>query len=292
MDGFMAAAALLPPGLRRAALGMGPEERAVCEELRLRRGRALTALLAGREYGLGLAPVTEGEILAVLEMATRASMHAAAHELCRGYLSAAGGVRVGLCGTAVMGPRGMEGVRDVSGLAIRVPREVRGCADGIWAGLTAGGFRSAVIVSPPGAGKTTLLRELIRRLSGAGYRVAVADERGEIAAVSAGEPGFDLGPCTDVMTGAAKAQSAAMLLRAMNPQIIAMDEVTEEADGAALLRAASCGVKLLATVHGERDAGAGLVLARLLDAGVFRRRIWVECREGARRYILEDISCA
>lgn len=292
MDGFMAAAALLPGPLRRAALALDGDSRARCEELRLRRGRTATALLAGREYGLGAGAVTEADLRAVLEAATGSSLHAAGEQLRRGFLSAPGGVRVGVCGTAVMGASGMEGVRQVSSLALRVPRAAPGCADGIWQVLTAGGFSSVLLASPPGAGKTTLLRELVRRLSGAGYRVALADERGEVADAWDGEPAFDVGLCTDVLTGVPKAQAVELLVRAMGPQIVAVDEVSCPAEAAALLAAAGSGVALLATVHGTPDAPDSAVCRTLLDAGVFRRRVWIGNRCGVRRYTVEELPCA
>lgn len=291
MDGFAAAAALLPAELREALMALPSGTRRRCEELRLRRGRPGTVLAAGVERPFSARPVTEDTLRAVLEAATRSSFHAAAEQLRQGYLTAAGGVRVGVCGTAVPGPDGLEGLRAFSSLAVRVPREVRGCADGIWDRLTAGGFSSALILSPPGAGKTTLLRELIRRLSECGLRVGVADERGEIAGCADGEPGFDVGPCADVITGAPKAAAAGMLLRAMNPQILAMDEITDPADGRALLRAVGCGVELLATIHGEsletvRRRPVGRVL---LDAGAFRRYVLVENDGGVRRYAVGEL---
>ena len=291
MDGFSAAAGLLPPELRRAVLALGEDSRALCEELRLRRGREAAALLAGREYGLGTGPVTERDLRAVLEAATGASLHAAGQQLRRGFLSAPGGVRVGVCGTAVWGPTGMEGVREISSLAVRVPRAAPGCADSIWSALTAGGFRSVLVVSPPGGGKTTLLRELVRRLSLDGVRVAVADERGEIADAWSGAPGFDVGPCTDVLTGAPKTQAVGLLLRAMNPRAVAVDEVGDAREAAALLEAAAGGVTILATAHGARDRPFGGPCRTLLEAGVFRRRVWIACRDGVRRYAVEDIPC-
>ena len=291
MEGFLAAAALLPPALRREAAALPEELYKFCEEFRLRRGRRAAALVGGKEYGFGTSAVTEEDLRAVLETATQASVHAAAHEFCRGFVSAPGGVRVGVCGTAVMGPAGMETIRDFSSLSLRIPRAMPGCAAELWDAVTTGGFRSALIVSPPGAGKTTLLRELIRRLSDAGYRVAVADERGEIGG-SGGEPMFDLGLRTDIMTSVPKAQGVSMLIRAMNPQIVAMDEVTDSQDVQALLEAAGCGVRLLATAHGERGGADSVVCGRLMEAGAFERRIWVENQGGVRRYAVEAVSCA
>lgn len=291
MDGFQSAAALLPCALRRAALALDGDSRTQCEEIRLRRGRQPTALLAGREYALGAGPVTETDLRAVLEAATGASLHAAGEQLRRGFVSAPGGVRVGVCGTAVTGAAGMEGLRQVSSLALRIPRAVPGCADGIWPDVTPCGFVSTLIVSPPGAGKTTLLRELLRRLSEAGYRAALADERGEVADAWQGEPAFDVGPHTDVLTGVPKAQAVELLVRAMNPQIIAVDEVSDAAEAAALLGAAGSGVALLATAHGSPEGTASAVCRMLLDAGVFRRRVWVENRRGVRRCTAEEAPC-
>lgn len=291
MEGYLAAAALLPAGLRRAAMALPEEDMGRCEELRLRRGREMTALLAGREYGLG-GVIGENDLRAVTEAATSSSLHAAGEQLRRGFLAGPHGVRVGVCGTAVTDEHGVTAIREISSLAIRVPRAMPGCADGVWGELTAGGFRSALISSPPGVGKTTLLRELIRRLSVEGYRVAVADERGELAGAWNGESAFDVGPRTDVLTGAPKALAAGMLLRAMNPQVLAVDEAADEGEAGALLAAAGAGVQVLATVHGGRGMKESALCRALLAAGVFHKRIWVELRGGRRVYTVERVPCA
>ncbi|MCD8322865.1 MAG: stage III sporulation protein AB [Oscillospiraceae bacterium] len=287
MNGFLAAAALLPPMLRKAALSLAPEEQAVCEELRLRRGRFGTALLRGREYVLSAPLITEEDLRSVLEAATRASLHAAGAELARGFVSAPGGVRVGVCGVGVIGTGGLEGLRSFSSLSLRVPRAVPGCAGEIWEALNQNGFQSTLIASPPGGGKTTLLRELIRCLSERGCRVAVADERGEIGAAQSGQPQFDIGPCVDILTGVPKAKAVGMLVRAMNPQVVAMDEITDHMDASALLEGVGCGVRLLATVHGERGCQMTAACRELLTAGAFQRMVWIEERDGVRRYSVE-----
>lgn len=290
MDGFGRAAALLPPDLRAAAERLPRSGRECCEEFRLRRGYPPTVLAAGREEALHPAPVSEGTLRSVLEAATRSSLHAAEAELRNGFLAAPGGVRVGVCGVGVAGPEGVRGLRGVSSVAVRVPREVRGCADGIWGALTEGGFRSLLIVSPPGAGKTTLLREIVRRLSDDGLRVCVSDERGELAGTAGA--GFDVGPHTDVLSGVPKAEAAKMLLRAMNPQVIAMDEIGDETEAEALLRAVGCGVEILATAHGEcaADAARRPGCRELLRSGAFRRCVTVSCRGGTRRYRTEELA--
>lgn len=287
MESFSRTSALLPAELRIRAEALPREDRRRCEELRLRRGHGASALIAGRERTFSDSPVTETQLRRVIEAATRSSLHAAEAQLREGFLSAGDGVRVGVCGTGVLGRDGLYGLRDFSSVALRVPRAVPGCADGIWDALTAGGFVPALIVSPPGAGKTTLLREIIRRLSDSGMRVGAADERGELS----GSGRFDLGACTDVLTGIPKAVAAGMLLRSMNPQVIAMDEIADGAEAEALLRAANGGVVLLASVHAANAAEAAERPAcrPLFAAGAFRRCVTVLCREGVRSYRAEEL---
>lgn len=288
MKGFQAACALLPPAAERAAARLPEGEKVRCEEFRLRVGHPPTVLLDGGERVLCASLMTAEDIRLVAERAARSSLHTQLDALRRGFLSAGEGVRVGLCGEG----RG-DSFGAFSSAAVRIPREVPGCADGVWPALTEGGFRSTLILSPPGGGKTTLLRELIRRLSLEGRRVAVADERGEIAGCSGGRPGFDIGPHTDVITAVPKARAAGMLLRAMNPGILAMDEITDPADSRALLEAAGCGVMLLATAHAAdcRDFARRSVGREILLNGPFERVVTVQNRGGRRSCVAEDASC-
>ena len=49
-----------------------------------------------------------------------------------------------------------------------------------------------------------MLKDLIRSLSCAGRKVAVVDERGELASMFGGVPQNDLGPLVDVLDGTPK----------------------------------------------------------------------------------------
>lgn len=275
-------ALLLLPGSLRAAVAEAVKDGV--EELRLRLGRPVGVCAAGTERAAGDRAVTAADLRAVLEKASCASFQSVEGQIRQGFIMAGGGVRVGLCGTAVMDGERAVGLRDFSSLCIRVPGEHIGCADGVYPALCAPRFASTLVCAPPGAGKTTLLRELVRRLSGDGYCVCVADERGEIAGMTERGAGFDLGPHTDVMTALPKARAVLQLVRTMSPQVVAMDEITDEADARALIAAAGCGTALLASVHaaGADDLRRRPVLRRLLDAGVFEKCVVIS-RIGARR---------
>ena len=283
---FQRAAALLPEPLLHAAAALPARERTACEELRLRVGRPCALRLPEGERQLSPEAVTARTLAAVLEKATGASLHAFADELRRGFVCAAGGVRVGVCGTAVCRAGAVEALRDVSSLCIRVARPVPGAGREVLP-LLAG--KSVLVLSPPGGGKTTFLRELVRTVSDSGVRVALADERGELAGASGGVPGFDVGQRTDVLTGAPKAEAALLLLRAMAPEVVAMDEVSAPEDAAAIETLLGCGVRIFASAHAA-DRAALLrrpVFRRLLERGAFDVLVRISGRGGARTYGVE-----
>jgi stage III sporulation protein AA len=280
------ALSLLPAAWRHAASRIPTQS----EELRLRVGRKPSYLLDGKETVFLQQTVEEGMLQRVLEKATGASLHTAAPALSEGYFNS-GGVRIGICGVCVLRDGQMRGFRSLSSLAIRIPREHRDICRAEAEEICRGGFGNTLIIGRPGAGKTTALRELIRLLSLRGYRVGVADERNEIAAREDLLSPFDLGPCTDVLTGTSKAEGAMMLLRGMNPQILAMDEITHGRDLEAVEQLFGCGIGILASVHGESLAELRLRerFRELLLRGVFQYALLVQSNGGKRSYCLERI---
>ena len=263
------AVSVLPPRLRSLALGVSPKDQSRAEEVRLRAGQAMTLVMDGKERSLGGAPVQTAELEQLVELASRASLHAVLDQLRQGYLTLAGGHRIARSVRGIAGPL----------LARLCPR---------------GSFGSTLILAPPGAGKTTLLRDLVRSLSdGEGtepLRVSLADERGEVAALRGGIPQLEVGARTDVLEGCPKARAMMLLLRAMNPQVLAADEITDPADIQALRQAAGCGVALLATAHGlgREDLQRRILYRPALEEGLFQRLVTIR-REGEKRIYTVEV---
>lgn len=164
--------------------------------------------------------------------------------IARGYVTAAGGHRIGICGEAICQDDRMQGVRTPSSLCIRVARDITNIAP-----RTGSLVDSVLIIGKPGSGKTTLIRDMIRLRSDSGKHIAVVDEREEIFPRSADGFAFPTGSCTDILSGCPKRSGIDAVLRCMGPEIIAVDEITSEEDCQGLLHAGWCGVSLMATAH-------------------------------------------
>lgn len=292
------AAAILPSRLRKAALAISDEEKAVAEELRLRAGRPLSVLLPTGELPLE-AEVEPEELETLCDIATEFSRYAASETIREGFLPVRGGFRVGLCGTAVMKDGINTNLKNLSSAVIRIARERRGVASNLAPRLfQEGTFVSTLLLSPPGGGKTTLLRDLVCCLSQGGpdypaQRVSLIDERGEVAVVHRGTPQMDVGPRTDVLDACPKALGIPIVLRAMNPQIIAVDEITVREDLAAMNMAAGCGVGLLATIHAANvpELLRKPLYRQLLENQVFHLAVRILRKENGRAYELEELPC-
>ena len=224
---------ILPPGIRNEVDAAGKE---ALQELRLRLNAPPELVMGcGSQWLKG--NITQEDLNFVVNTATRYSPWAAA-TTSQGYVTAPGGHRIGLCGEVICKDGLMTGMRTVRSLCIRVARDIPGIGK-----AAAERDTSILILGAPGTGKTTLLRDLIRQLAQRRH-VAVVDERQELF-----PEGFEAGKLQDTLSGCSKIQGIEMLLRTMGPEYIAVDEITAEEDSLALVRAANCGVNLLATAH-------------------------------------------
>lgn len=221
-------------------------------EIRLRVGRPVVVETVNKRdivyLGSGLAcKATEADIDYVLAIASGHSVYAVNDDLVRGFLHFEGGVRIGACGDGVVEKGDVLALKSIKYLILRLPHEVKGCADKVFEKLKKEKAKSALIISPPACGKTTMLRELARLYS-AECNTLIIDERFELAASMDGIATLDVGDC-DVVSGVSKTVAYENTIRAMSPELIVTDELFRESEVKAILDIVRSGVGVLASVH-------------------------------------------
>ncbi|MCM1122805.1 MAG: stage III sporulation protein AA [Ruminococcus flavefaciens] len=221
------------------------------------------------------------ELELILKHLCQYSVYAFADEIRQGFLTIQGGHRVGLSGQVILeGNDRVRNLKYIRYLNIRMAHEIRGVSDPIIPKLydKDGQVLNTLLISPPGCGKTTMLRDMIRNLSdgtryGKGVNVSVVDERSEIAGSYLGVAQNDVGIRTDVLDGCPKREGMMMLIRAMAPQVLAVDELGSEEDIQALRMASGCGCKLIATIHGSslEEIRHKKYMCNVIEDGLFDR---------------------
>ncbi|QQK78273.1 stage III sporulation protein AA [Salicibibacter cibarius] len=228
------------------------------EEIRLRVNRPPELIFRNDTYFMGAEKLTKHDAEFVMNQLSQHSVYAFEEELRNGFLTLAGGHRVGLGGETIVEAGMVKTLKHVRSFNIRITREMNGVAGRYLTELFRGQWRNVLIVGPPQSGKTTLLRDIARTASYGhqskqipSRKVAIADERSEIAAAFEGVPQHDLGPRTDVLDRCPKAEGMMMLVRAMSPDLLIVDEIGNERDKSALREAMNAGVSVICSAHGR-----------------------------------------
>ncbi len=235
--------------------------------------------------------ISPEEIRKFLHSITSGSWYSLEEELVQGYLTLPGGHRVGFTGHALQEKGKIRLIRNIGSINFRIAKTFTGIARPIlpllWKDQH---FLKTLIISPPAAGKTTLLREIIRVISNGepmmklpALHVGLVDERSEIAGSFQGAPQLDIGPCTDLLDGAPKREGIYLLLRAMNPDVIATDEIGTEEDAMVIGDVINAGVSFLVTAHARNLTEAIMRpgLKKLLETGSVERLVTLSKRLGS-----------
>ncbi len=245
-----------------------------------------------KETGLNdeLYIVTKEDIEKAMLILTDNSIYALERQLKEGFITIQGGHRVGFTGRVVLENGEIKSIRNINSLNYRITREIIGVGNKVVTKIyndKSAYYYNTLIISPPLCGKTTLLRDLIRLISMGiseleikGKKIGVVDERSELAGAYNGIPQNKIGIRTDLLDNCPKAAGMLLLIRAMSPDIIAVDEIGRKEDIRAIEEAVNSGVNLITTVHGRdlNSLKARADFQRLLN--YFQRFIILSKRKG------------
>ncbi|HEY8361434.1 MAG TPA: stage III sporulation protein AA [Tissierellaceae bacterium] len=270
------------------------------EEIRLKRGMPLMIYYEGNDYFVSrngeitediskAVIVNEKHIESTFQLISNYSPYAYLEEIKNGYITIAGGHRIGIGGKVVYGQNGIENIKNISSLNIRIAREKIGISNFLMPYLINDKryFYNTLIISPPQCGKTTLLRDIVRNLSNGssfykGFKVSIIDERSELAGMYNGIPQKDIGIRTDVLDGCLKSDGIIMAIRSLSPEIIAVDEIGGKKDVEAIHEALRAGIKLIATIHGSsiQEIREKQSMKGIFEEKVFERYIVLDRSNG------------
>lgn len=272
---------LFPPQIQQELANLCLHNWSQLEEIRLRIGQPIECIFADAISYLEDIIFTSNDCKYVLNQLSEHSLYRFEDELKEGFITLHGGHRIGLAGRVLVEKGRVKRIQYITFFNIRIAKAKRGIANDIIRYLYhQDKFYHTLLIGAPQSGKTTLLRDLARIISdGEGNftakKVAIIDERSEIAACYNGMPQHQIGRRTDVMDACPKAEGMMMVIRSLSPEIIIVDEIGKKEDVDALLDAVYAGVTIFCSVHGDslHEVKKRFLLTELFSYNIFQRYI-------------------
>ncbi len=250
------------------------------EEVRLRANCPVVICCLGKNYCLKAEQnyyiATDYELNYVISKATQNSFYAVSDQIKQMYISADGGIRIGITGDVVFDGDTVTTIKHINSINIRLPHQVKDFANIALSFIYNNGkINSTLVVSEPGGGKTTLLRDICRGLGSYSkvHNILLVDERREIASTVKGRPSLNVGLFTDIVSGGNKNFAFKQGIRALKPEVIVTDELSTEGDYLAVREAATSGVAVIASLHASShlDLLKNKHIKSLLDDNIITR---------------------
>ena len=278
----------LSPGICHRLKGIPETLKSRVNEIRLRTGKPvclhtsdqLWFLLRSGNVTSNVRPdlylVTPEDMLESLRMMCDYSLHSHQEDLKNGFITIRGGHRAGICGRLSMDQGQVLSVQQISSINLRIARQIFRAADPLVKFFQSHLLENTLVVGPPSSGKTTVLRDLARQLSdgvlGKMLKVALMDERGELAASFQGQAQTDVGISTDVFDFYPKRVGVSIAVRSMSPDIIICDEIGTAGDAQIVQDCLNAGVVMIASAHasGKEEILRRKQVAEMILSGEFK----------------------